>query len=149
MPDFLPDKFEAGTQNLPGIIGLSAALDYIQEHRVSIVDHEEKLTEMLLNGLQGDERIKVIGPKDLHNRTSVISVDFLGLDNAQVADELFLNAGIETRVGLHCAPIAHQTLGTFPEGGTLRFSLGYATTEEEIDRTLTACTKVLDSMHIR
>ncbi len=76
MPDFLPDKFEAGTQNLPGIIGLSAALDYIQEHRVSIVDHEEKLTEMLLNGLQGDERIKVIGPKDLHNRTSVISVDF-------------------------------------------------------------------------
>nr|WP_319475030.1 aminotransferase class V-fold PLP-dependent enzyme [uncultured Sphaerochaeta sp.] len=148
MPDFLPDKFEAGTQNLPGIIGLSAALDYIKEHRISIVEHEMKLSEKLLKGFQVDERIKVIGPKNLHNRTSVISVDFPGLDNAQVADELFLNAGIETRVGLHCAPIAHRTLGTFPEG-TVRFSLGYATTEEEIDRTLEACKKVLDSMYRR
>lgn len=148
MPDFLPDKFEAGTQNLPGIIGLSAALDYLQENRNSIIAHEEKLTGMLLDGLLTDERMHVIGPKDLRNRTSVISVDFPGLDNAQVADALFVQAGIETRVGLHCAPIAHRTLGTFPEG-TLRFSHGYATTEEEIDRTLTGCTRVLDSMHIR
>jgi selenocysteine lyase/cysteine desulfurase len=146
MPDFLPDKFEAGTQNLPGIIGLSAALDYIQAHKKSIVSNEERLTEQLLAYFLSDSRITVIGPHDMHARTSVISVDFPSLDNAQVADALFLDAGIETRVGLHCAPIAHKTVGTFPRG-TVRFSLGYATTEQEISDTIASCKRVLDTMH--
>ncbi|MXI85904.1 aminotransferase class V-fold PLP-dependent enzyme [Sphaerochaeta halotolerans] len=146
MPDFLPDKFEAGTQNLPGIIGLSAALDYINENKTDIIGHEQKLTEILLSAFLTDDRLRVIGPKDMCNRTSVISVDFPGLDNAKVADMLFLRAGIETRVGLHCAPIAHRSIGTFPSG-TVRFSLGYATTEEEIQKTIEACSQVLDDMH--
>jgi cysteine desulfurase family protein len=146
MPDFLPDKFEAGTQNLPGIIGLSAALDYINENKTDIIEHEQKLTEILLSAFLTDDRLRVIGPKDMCNRTSVISVDFPGLDNAKVADMLFLRAGIETRVGLHCAPIAHRSIGTFPRG-TVRFSLGYATTEEEIQKTIEACSQVLDDTH--
>jgi cysteine desulfurase family protein len=146
MPDFLPDKFEAGTQNLPGIIGLSAALDYIQAHKESIVSNEESLTERLLDYFLSDSRIKVIGPRDMSARTSVISVDFPSLDNAQVADALFLDAGIETRVGLHCAPIAHKSVGTFPRG-TVRFSLGYATTLQEITQTIDSCKRVLDTMY--
>lgn len=145
MPDFLPDKFEAGTQNLPGIIGLSAALDYIQEYKDPIISNEHTLTQQLLSYFLSDSRIKVVGPKDMEDRTSVISVDFPTLDNAQVAYELLLDAGIETRVGLHCAPTAHRTIGTFPRG-TVRFSLGYATTEQEILTTIESCKRVLDSL---
>ena len=142
MPDFLPDKFEAGTQNLPGIIGLSAAMDFIRDNSESIIRNEYEATELLLSYFLSDKRIKVIGPKDMIDRTSVISVDFPSKDNAQVAYELFLDAGIETRVGLHCAPTAHKTVGTFPQG-TLRFSPGYATTEQEILTTIESCKRVL------
>jgi len=145
MPDFLPDKFEAGTQNLPGIIGLSAAMDFIRDNSESIIRNEYEATELLLSYFLSDKRIKVIGPKDMIDRTSVISVDFPSKDNAQVAYELFLDAGIETRVGLHCAPTAHKTVGTFPQG-TLRFSPGYATTEQEILTTIESCKRVLDRL---
>ena len=148
MPDFLPDKFEAGTQNLPGIIGLSVALDYIQENKESIISTEHALTQQLLSYFLSDSRIKVVGPKDMVDRTSVISVDFPSLDNAQIAYALFLDKGIETRSGLHCAPIAHRTVGTFPQG-TVRFSLGYATTEREILTTIDSCKRVLDNQHTR
>ncbi|MDC7244978.1 MAG: aminotransferase class V-fold PLP-dependent enzyme [Sphaerochaetaceae bacterium] len=145
MPSFLPDRFEGGTQNLPGIVGLSAALDFVIANKKSIVKHEMSLTKKLLSYFNDDSRISVIGPKDCTNRTSVISVDFPDLDNAEVAYKLFEDSAIETRVGLHCAPVAHRSLGTFPRG-TVRFSLGYATTEKEIDRTIEACKRVLDSM---
>ncbi|MGH0053320.1 MAG: aminotransferase class V-fold PLP-dependent enzyme [Sphaerochaetaceae bacterium] len=146
MPDFLPDKFEAGTQNLPGIIGLSAALDYIKANKEEIIKREKILTGLLLSFFISEPRAKVIGPKVSEGRTSVISVDFPSLDNANVAYELFLEAGIETRVGLHCAPIAHRSIGTYPRG-TVRFSLGYATTKEEIRETIEATKRVLGRMH--
>ena len=145
MPEFLPDKFEAGTQNLPGIVGLSAALEYIHENKDLIIQNERDLTELLLSYFISDSRIRVIGPKGIEGRTSVVSVDFPELDNADVAYQLFLEAGIETRVGLHCAPIAHQSIGTYPRG-TVRFSLGYATTETEIRETIDVCSNVLDKM---
>ncbi|NLZ76837.1 MAG: aminotransferase class V-fold PLP-dependent enzyme [Spirochaetales bacterium] len=145
MPEFLPDRLEAGTQNLPGIIGLSAALDYIGENREAIIKTEHEVTELLLSYFLSDERMTVIGPKGMKDRTSVVSVDFPTLDNARVAYELFLDAGIETRVGLHCAPVAHKTVGTFPHG-TLRFSPGHATTHEEILRTIESCKRVLDGL---
>lgn len=145
MPEFLPDKFEAGTQNLPGIIGLSVAMDYIQENKEAIIKREQETTERLLSYFLSEERLQVVGPKGMEGRTSVISVDFPFLDNAQVAYELFLDGGIEIRVGLHCAPTAHQAMGTFPRG-TVRFSPGYATTDEEIDRTIESCRRVLDRL---
>ena len=148
MPQFLPDKFEAGTQNLPGIIGLSSAIDYIVENKSSIIEREYSLTRLLLSYFLSDDRLKVVGPTSMVERTSVISVDFPNLDNAQVADQLFLDAGIETRVGLHCAPIAHKTVGTFPRG-TVRFSIGYANTEKEISATINACKRVLNKLQPR
>ncbi len=146
MPDFLPDKFEAGTQNLPGIVGLLAALDYIQSHKQTIIENEQKMTALLLSYFTSDSRIRVVGPESLYGRTSVVSVDFSPLDNAQVAYELFLDAGIETRVGLHCAPIAHRSLGTFPTG-TVRFSLGFANTEQDILTTIGSCKRVLHRIY--
>ena len=146
MPDFLPDKFEAGTQNLPGIVGLLAALDYIQSHKQAIIENEQTMTALLLSYFTSDSRIRVVGSETLHERTNVVSVDFSPLDNAQVAHELFLDAGIETRVGLHCAPTAHRSLGTFPTG-TVRFSPGFASTEQEILETIESCRSVLDRIH--
>ena len=146
MPEYLPDKFEAGTQNLPGIVGLSAALDYIQGHRRKIIEAESRATERLLSYFLSDGRTTVIGPKGMEGRTSVISIDFPGLDNAEVAYQLDQESGIESRVGLHCAPIAHRSVGTFPRG-TVRLSPGFATTDDEIDRTIMAYKRVLDRMH--
>ncbi|MGI6466619.1 MAG: aminotransferase class V-fold PLP-dependent enzyme [Sphaerochaetaceae bacterium] len=143
MPQFLPDKFEVGTQNLPGIVGLSSALTFIEQNKDKIVKHEKRLTEMLLNYFLSDQRINVIGPKTTKGRTSVISVDFPSLDNSEVADHLYLDSKIECRVGLHCAPIAHKTLNTFPKG-TVRFSLGYSTSEEDILKCIDSCKRVLD-----
>ncbi len=143
MPQFLPDKFEVGTQNLPGIVGLSSALTFIEQNKDKIVEHEKRLTEMLLNYFLSDQRINVIGPKTTKGRTSVISVDFPSLDNSEVADHLYLDSKIECRVGLHCAPIAHKTLNTFPKG-TVRFSLGYSTSEEDILKCIDSCKRVLD-----
>ena len=148
MPDFLPDKFEAGTQNLVGIVGLSAALDYIDEHKTEIVQREYELTQLLLSYFLSDQRLNVVGPKEMKDRTSVISVDARTLDNAQFADKLFLDAGVETRVGLHCAPVAHKSVGTFPKG-TIRFSIGYANTKQEILATIESCKRVLDETTLK
>lgn len=95
------------------------------------------LTERFLSGLRGNEHIHIPGPADAKGRVGVISVDFLRQDNAEVAFQLEEQYGILTRCGLHCAPLAHKTLGTYPEG-TVRFSIGYTTTEEEVDAAIRA-----------
>ena len=145
MPSFMPDHLEAGTQNLPGIIGLSAGLNYHLEHADEIKAHEKRITEHLLEYFLSDNRIKVLGLSSAEERTPVISVDFTSFDNAQVAFQLQTIAGIETRVGLHCAPLAHRTLQTFPRG-TVRFSMGYANTIDEIDVTIEACKEALQQL---
>lgn len=145
MPSFMPDHLEAGTQNLPGIIGLSSGLQYHLAHADEIQAHEKRLTEHLLEYFLSDNRIKVIGLASAEGRTPVISVDFTSYDNAQVAFQLQTLAGIETRVGLHCAPLAHKTLQTFPRG-TVRFSMGYANTNDEIDTTIDACKEALHQL---
>ena len=95
------------------------------------------LTERFLSGLRGNEHIRIPGPADAKGRVGVISVDFLRQDNAEVAFQLEEQYGILTRCGLHCAPLAHKALGTYPEG-TVRFSIGYTTTEEEVDAAIRA-----------
>lgn len=140
-PDYMPDKFESGTPNLPGIYGLHAAVSFILETGVEALRlHEAAMTKRFLDGLAKIPNIRLAGPKTLENRVAVISLDFLNLDNAEVAFTLEQKYGIMTRCGLHCAPSAHKTLGTFPQG-TVRFSPGYFTSNEEIDFTLNAiCT---------
>ena len=142
MPDFLPDRFEAGTLNLPGIFGLRAALDYLETAGVDALRQAAMArTEQLLEGLRGISGVRVVGKPGTEGRCAVVSVDFPGRDNAQAAYELESRWGILTRCGLHCAPRAHRTLGTYPQG-TVRFTPGHATTAEEIDRAVAAVAAV-------
>lgn len=136
-PEELPDKFESGTPNLPGIVGLHAALGWIGDTGVQgIAARERELGEMLLEGLSRVEGIRLSGRRDMENRLPVFSFNIEGRDNGLLADRLS-REGFETRPGLHCAPIAHRTLGSFPQGG-LRVSPGYFTTPGELDDFLNA-----------
>ena len=138
LPEYLPDRFESGTPNLPGIYGWEAALRFVEETGVEALrDHEMALCRRFLEGLESMEGVNLCGTKDLNRRVGVISVDFLHEDNAEAAFRLENEFGILTRCGLHCAPSAHKTLDTFPRG-TVRFSLGFANTEKDIDAALNA-----------
>ena len=136
MPMNLPDKYESGTMNLPGIIGLHAALSYIEETGIEYIhDKKMELTAYFLEKLREFPNIRVVGKQDVQDRVAVVSLDFQGEDNAIIAFELEQNYGIMTRVGLHCAPIAHQSLHTYPQG-TVRFAFSASNTKEEIDRCI-------------
>lgn len=136
LPDYLPDRFESGTGNLPGYYGLEAALRFIEDTGVEALRrHEMALCRRFLEGLEPIEHVRLCGTRDLDRRVGVISIDFLRRDNAEVAYALETQYGILTRCGLHCAPSAHKTLGTFPRG-TVRFSLGWANTEADVDTAL-------------
>ena len=143
MPTHMPDAFEAGTLNLPGIIGLNEGLSYIESQGMEkIHNHELTLTKTFLEGLRSITGINIIGKQDIQDRTAVVSITIDGMDAASIAYELESKYHIMTRVGLHCAPRAHQTLGTYPEG-TVRFSFGYANTLEEVDMALSALHTIL------
>ena len=137
-PSYMPDRFEPGTPNLPGIYGWEAALEYLQSVTVERVRaHDQALSTQFLEGIRDLSGAVLLGPDDVRDRVGVFSLDFPGQDNAQVAFRLEEEFGILTRCGLHCAPSAHQTLGTFPRG-TVRFSFGWFTTPEDVDRALEA-----------
>ena len=141
LPPYMPDRFESGTLNIPGIFGLNAALRFILEKGVDTLRaHEEGLTRRFIDGLEGLP-LRLAGTKDIGRRVGVISIDFTGRDNAEVAYELE-KRGIMTRCGLHCAPSAHKTLGTFPQG-TVRFSIGYANAECDVDAAISAIKEIL------
>ena len=147
LPDFLPDRFEPGTPNLPGILGLHAALLWLKETGMeSIRAHELALTRRFLDGLRALQAaglpLGIVGRLDTKNRTGAVSVQTLDRDMAEVATRLDEAYGIMVRVGLHCAPSAHKTLGTYP-AGTIRFSFGWHNTQAEIDRTLEALAHIL------
>ena len=138
LPPYLPDRLESGTANLPGYYGWEAALRFVEDRGVDALRrHEMALCTRFLDGLTDIEHLRLVGPRDPERRVGVISVDFLRRDNAEMAYELETRYGILTRCGLHCAPSAHKTLGTFPQG-TLRFSLGWASTEADVDAALAA-----------
>lgn len=135
-PTFLPDKFESGTMNTPGIAGLKAGIEFIEKIGIeNIKKHELKLTELFINGLKKINNIKIYGPSDIKKQAPTISITYKDRDLGNLSYILDDKYGIMTRSGLHCAPFAHKTIGTFPEG-TLRFSIGYFTTENEIKYTL-------------
>ena len=139
MPPFLPDRFEAGTLNLPGIYGLGAALQSFDPSAARARELEQIVR--FQNGLEGAEGIRVPGPKEPQKRVGVFAIDFTTQDNAEAADRLEQEYGILTRCGLHCAPEAHKALGTFPHGA-VRFSFSAATTDAEID-TVTAAIRTV------
>ncbi|MFW5986428.1 MAG: aminotransferase class V-fold PLP-dependent enzyme [Halanaerobiales bacterium] len=141
-PEFLPDKFESGTLNSPGITGLSAGLKYIfTEGPENIKTHKTKLTALLLSGLTKIKGINIHGPADADKQTATVSVTIPEQDPGQISYLLDKKYNIMTRSGLHCAPLAHKTINTYPEG-TLRLSIGYFNTEDDIHYTLDCLNKI-------
>ena len=144
LPDYLPDRFESGTPNLPGIYGLAASMEFLQKEGLEKLHaHEMELCKRFMDGVARIPGAVVCGPQGLENRVGVISLDFPGQDNAEVAYRLEMDHGILTRCGLHCAPSAHKSLDTFPRG-TVRFSLGFASTEDDVDTALAAIKAVCE-----
>lgn len=136
-PELLPDRFESGTLNVPGVFGLHAALGFVLKERVEQLGEQEMhLTALLLDGL-ADLPVRVAGLAGTSHRVGVVSVDFPGRDNADVTFRLEQEYGILTRCGLHCAPNAHKSLGTFPRG-TVRLSVGWANSEDDINAAVAA-----------
>ena len=132
MPDFMPDRFEAGTLNIPGIYGLNQSLKYILNKTPrAIYQQEMALTAQFIHELDGLPGLRLLGDPDLQRRVAVVSLDFLKRDNSEVSFLLSDRYGILTRCGLQCAPAAHKTLGTFPQG-TVRFSFSHFNTEAEV-----------------
>jgi len=143
-PDYMPDRFESGTPNLPGIYGLHAALCELErEGLLWRQQQEEALLKRFLHGLNVFPGIRVLGTRDLERKIGVVSIDCTARkDNAEVADRLANEFSILTRCGLHCAPSAHKAYGTFPQG-TVRFSFNSSNTVEEIDLALDALKTIL------
>lgn len=138
-PSIMPDKFEAGTPNLPGMAGLDAALAWLENTGMEqIAAREEQLGRRLCEGLLSIKGMRLLGTADdSAPRLPVYAFNIDGIDNGTLARDLSDRYGIESRPGLHCSPLAHRTLGTFPEGA-LRLSPGYFNTEEEVDYTIEA-----------
>lgn len=144
-PDYLPDRFESGTLNLPGIFGMRPALDWLLSRDIKALRQLEiKRTARLLEGLK-NAGPRIAGPANPQRQVGVVSLDFSpDLDNALAADRLERDFGVLTRCGLHCAPSAHRVLGTFPQG-TVRLSIGPETGEEEIDWAVEAVRKTAEA----
>lgn len=138
LPDWMPDRFESGTPNMPGVYGWETALGWLENTGIETLEnHEKTLSKRFLEGIYGLKNVKLYGATVPEGRTGVFSVGFLNCDNAEAAWRLEREFGILTRCGLHCAPSAHKTLGSFPEG-SVRFSTGWANTEADIDAALSA-----------
>ena len=132
-PNFLPDKYESGTLNLIGIAGLGAGVEFLLDEEVAnIRKKEQELTDYLLLKLKVIDGIVIYGPKESSKQTSVVSINIKDRDPSKVGEMLDREFNIGVRCGLHCAPGAHKTVGTFPQG-TIRISLGYFNTKEDID----------------
>ena len=144
MPNELPDRFESGTLNIPAIFGLNASCKWLAKNMKKASENEKKLSEKLIEGLKNINNVEIAGIPSTEGRVSVISINFTNEDNALAAFKLEKDYGITTRVGLHCAPLAHKSLGTYP-GGTVRFSIGPFNTIEDIDTVLAAVKEIAEN----
>lgn len=137
-PEQLPERLECGTLNLPGLAGLKAAIEFVMQVGVEqIRQHELQLLEVLLQGLRQIEGVTLYGPAKMELRGAAVSFSIQHYDPAEIGFILDQEENICVRVGLHCAPDAHQSIGTYPQG-TVRVSPGYFTTKSDIERFLQA-----------
>jgi len=141
-PDFLPDMLEAGTPNTAGIAGLNAGVRFIlKEGLERIRSYEEELTGRLLEGLARIDAVRIYGPCDPGRQTAVVSVNVDGKTPSEVGALLDERYNIAVRVGLPCAPSAHRTIGTSPDG-TVRISLSYLNEKDEVDAVVDALAEI-------
>lgn len=145
-PDELPDKFEAGNLNVPGIAGLAAGIAYLKTGGIAAIEARgRQLTARLLAGLNRIHGLRVLGPPTAEQRVPLVSITLEGYDPQEVALVLDAAHRIQVRAGLHCAPLMHQALGTLAQGGTVRLSLGALTTDAEVDVAIEALTELAAS----
>ncbi len=141
-PDFLPDLCESGTPNTVGIAGLLAGLDFVLREGVEKIRvHEMSLTQKLSQGLLAIPGVVLYGPRDARKQLSTVSFNIRGIAPSEVGLRLDEESGILCRVGLHCSPASHRTIGTFPQG-TVRFGLSYLNREEEVEEALQAVSRI-------
>jgi selenocysteine lyase/cysteine desulfurase len=140
-PAYLPDRFEAGTMNTPGIAGLKAGVEYVKNLTLQAIREKEiSLVSMILDALARERDVAVYGPADPAKRASLVAFNVIGRDPALIAEALD-KRGVAVRAGLHCSPEAHKFAGTFPEGA-LRVSPGAMTRRRDVD----AFIKILHSI---
>lgn len=131
-PNFYPDKLESGTHNLPGIAGLNAGVKYIlNKGTKSIYSHEKNLLDLFIKEMKKNVKIKIYGPEDINNRCGVVPINIEDIDSSEVAYILDTEYGIAVRPGLHCAPLAHKTIGT-EKIGAVRFGVGIFNSKTDI-----------------
>ncbi len=137
-PEFMPDRYESGTLNALGIAGLLKSVEFILEQKVEhIREKENRLVEQLVSGLSEIKGLTVYGPRSINQRTPAVSFNINGVSPSEAALVFDEEYGIMSRPGLHCAPSAHKTIGTFP-AGTNRLSPGFFSTCDEIDAAVKA-----------
>jgi len=142
-PQFLPDKYEPGSHNAVGIIGLSAAAKWIQGKTVeSLTAHDLDLVRTFIDGVQGIDGLTYYGPQGVRNRVGVFSVRVEGFEPQELSAVLESRFGILTRSGIHCAPLAHQALGTAECGGATRFSFGPFLSKQDVNFATDALAEV-------
>lgn len=141
-PDFLPDKFESGTLNMPGIVGLMEGIKFIQSEGINTIYSKNNfLRNYFIEKIKNINGVILYDDKYNNNYTSCISFNIKDMDTAELSFTLDSDFGIKNRSGLHCAPLAHKTIGSFPSG-TVRLSLSYFNTKEDMDYTINAINKI-------
>lgn len=144
-PDFLPDKFESGTLNMPGIVGLVEGIKFIKNEGINtIYDKNKFLRNYLVNEISNMKDIILYEDINNNNYTSCISFNVNNIDTAELSFALDNDFGIKNRSGLHCAPLAHKTIGSFPSG-TVRLSLSYFNEKSDIIYTIDCINKIIKS----
>lgn len=145
-PNRMPDKYEPGNHNAPGIVGLGAGVGHLLHHGVEqLRRHEQELTSRLIDGLATIPTVRVYGPKSAADRVGVVSFTLAGYAPHELAGILDETYRIQARSGLHCAPLAHRAMGTLQDGGTVRFSLGAFNTPEDVDAALAAVKEIAEA----
>jgi cysteine desulfurase family protein len=143
-PRFLPDKYESGTLNVVGLAGLEAGVRWVLERGVDgIRAHEKALAQRLIDGLKSVSNVTIYGGLDADRQTATIAFNIVGVAPSEVGLRLDEECAVLCRVGLHCAPAAHKTIGTFPSG-TVRFGLGAFSTEKDVDAAVKAVRRLAE-----
>lgn len=148
-PEFLPDRYESGTQNTPGIAGLGAGVGYIlSKGQHKFQSHLAGLERLFINALSQIEGVRIYGPESIKDRVGIISINIWERDSREIVNILNDEYNIATRGSLHCAPLAHETLGTKNQG-TVRFSPGILTTLDEVKASIKAIGEISQKIKTR